>query len=310
MPGGGGLTHRLNLFVLVLAVLVGLPFYVLLLHNPSRQVAAHPLHLTELRRLADSLPGPRPQTIQMTMVGWDRTPSNLLAAGSGIKRRLFTVMSFRLDTPGTRPIVIDTGTTPQFAVRSRTDGYRKSRQRRVDADMISARAIIATDESFETLGGLARLANEPGAAHALTGTWLNSAQVPATTRAAGLPWPDGLNLPATVGASPRAIAPGVVVVPTGAPTPGSQMVYVRLADGREYVFAGPVARYAVNAAELRTRSRLLDWWEGRQDRAGTMRWLVTLRRWQKEAPGLYIVPGHDVMTLLDKEQPSGLFYRE
>jgi hypothetical protein len=82
------------------------------------------------------------------------------------------------------------------------------------------------------------------------------------------------------------------------------MVYVHLADGREYLLAGPVAPYAMNLADLRTRSRLMDLWEGPQDRAGAMRWLVTLRALQREAPGLFIAPGHDVYALTDPQHPS------
>jgi hypothetical protein len=48
----------------------------------------------------------------------------------------------------------------------------------------------------------------------------------------------------------------------------------------------------------------MDLWEGPQDRAGAMRWLVTLRALQREAPGLFIAPGHDVYALTDPQHPS------
>lgn len=304
------MTHRLNLFLLALMVVLGLPYYVLLLDNPSRDVAPFPLRMAELRRLAASLPGPQPQTIQLTIVGWDRTPGTLLAAGAGIKRRLYTVMSFRLDSPGGRPVVIDTGTTGPLAARDHIERFREKHQRRVDADLAAAGVIIATDESAETLGGLARFAREPAAAPALGRALLNPAQLPAVTRGQGLPWPAGITPPATIDRQPRAVAPGVVVIPTAAPTPGSQMVYVRLADGREYLFAGPVAPYGVSAFELRTRSRLGEWLEGPTDRAATMRWLVTLREWRKQAPRLFLVAGRDGMALTDPKQPSGILLRD
>jgi glyoxylase-like metal-dependent hydrolase (beta-lactamase superfamily II) len=304
------MTHRLNLFLLGLPVVLGLPYYVLLIHNPSRDVAPFPLQMADLRRMAAVVPGPQPQTIAATFVGWDRTPGNLLAAGSGIKRRLFTVMSFRLDTPGGKPLVIDTGTTGPLASRANVERFREGHQRRVDADLAAAGTIIATDESAETLGGLARFAKEPAGAAALGRALLNPAQLPAATRGQGLPWPAQLTLPAAIGREPRAIAPGVVVIPTAAPTPGSQMVYVRLADGREYLFAGPVAPYGVNATELRTRSLLTEWWDGPTDRAVTMRWLVTLQHWQKQAPRLFVVTGHDGMALLDADHPSGILLRD
>ena len=305
------MTHRLNLFLLCLAVAVALPYYWLVLYNPPRNLAPEPVHMADLRRLADGLPGPRPASVTVTLVGWDRTPGTLLAAGGGLKRRMYSVVSFRLDVPGQGPIVIDTGITAQLARKGGVEGFRPRGQQQLYADMRAASHIVSTDESHETLAGLAALAQAPNSAMALTRARLNPAQLPAATRAAGLPWPDRLTLGAAVRPGPpQVIAPGVVVIPTAAPTPGSQMVYAHLADGREYLFAGPVAPYPVNFLDLRTRSNLLDLLEGHQDRVGAMRWLITLRQWQKEAPRLYVVPGHDLMALTDKDAPSGIVYRE
>jgi len=292
------MTHRLDLLLLALALLFGLPYYWLLVHNPARSIAPQPVHIADLRRLAASVPGPAPQAITATVVAWDRTPGNLLAAGSGLKRRLYTVMSFRLEVPGRGPVVIDTGTTAALAQAARTEAFNAHRQRLVEADLRAASLIVPTAEAGESLGGLLTLGGRPDGPGALARARLNPHQAPPAAT------------PTVVPGRPQAVAPGVVVIPAMAPTPGSQMVYVRLAGGREYLFAGPVAPYGVNVAELRTRSRLLDWLDGRQDRAGAMGWLVTLRQWHREAPGLFVVPAHDVMALIDKDNPSGIVIRE
>ncbi|MDE2621301.1 MAG: hypothetical protein KGL54_14170, partial [Sphingomonadales bacterium] len=254
------MTHRLNLVLAMLALLVGLPYYVLLLANPSRDVAPHSLRVTDLRQLAQSVPGPRPVAIEGTVVAWGRTPTTLLAAGAGLKRRLYTVMSYRLAVPGGAPIVIDTGSAGA-ASSTWLETYLADRQRLVDADLAAARLVVTTSASPEALGGLARLGQRT-AGHAISAkAVLGPAQVSAATRL-------GLKPGATLGPQPQAVAPGVVVIPAGAPTADAQMIYVQLGDGREYLFAGPVAPYAVNAAQLRTRSRLLDWWSGHEDRSG------------------------------------------
>jgi glyoxylase-like metal-dependent hydrolase (beta-lactamase superfamily II) len=299
------MTHRLNLLLLALVLMVAGPFYWLLLDNPSRAVAPHPLTMARLRALGDSLPGPRPTAINVRMVASDRSSGDLLAAGAGIKRRLYSVLSYRLDRPGTAPIVIDTGIDGRLAPARHIENVSTHRQALLDADMKRAALILATDESIEMLSGLAALTATPGGEAALARARLNRWQLPEATRAAGLAWAPGLAAAPTIaGPVPLAVAPGVVVIPAGAPTPGSQMVYVHLADGREYLLAGPVAPYAMNLADLRTRSRLMDLWEGPQDRAGAMRWLVTLRALQREAPGLFIAPGHDVYALTDPQHPS------
>ena len=298
------MTHRLNLLLLFLALLVGLPYYWLLLENPSRDVAPYALTMARLRQLGAALPGPAPTAVGMRVVGWDRSPGNLLAAGAGMKRKLYTIMSFRLDVPGRGPIVIDTGTTGQLVTREHAEAFEAVRQARLDADLRQAGLIIPTGDGPLILGGLARLAGTDGSAYALSLARLNPAQVPSATRGAGLPWPEQFSLgPAIVPGRPQAVAPGVVVIPTGAPKPGSQMAYVRLADGREFLFAGPVAPYAVNAAELRTSSRAYNLFYRPEDRAGAMRWLVTLRQLHRQAPQMKIVPGHDVMALNEPEEP-------
>jgi len=305
------MTHRLNLFLLVLALVIGAPYYWLLLDNPSTRVSPHALRLVDLRRLAESLPGARPTALAATIIAWDRTPGTFLAAGSGIKRRLYGVMSFRLEVPGRGPIVIDSGTTGRLAAARGHEAFDKRRQDLVDGDMRESSLIVATDESSDSLGGLAALAATSHPAPALSVARLNAAQAPTASRAGGLPWPRGLDLPDSLPpGGARALAPGVVLIPTGAPSPGSQMVYLRLANGREYLLAGPVAPYQINVTQLRTRSHLLDLLQGRQDGAGTMRWLVTIRDWLREDPDLYLVAGHDIMGLIGRDWPSGITNRE
>lgn len=299
------MTHRLNLVLLLLALAIGAPYWWLLVDNPSRQVPPHPLHIAELRTLADSLPGQHPTGIGRRVIGWDRTPGTLLSAGSGVRRSLYAVLSFRLEVPGRGPIIIDTGTTGALAASRHIGGFNGRAQARVDADMRRASLIIPTDETPETLGGLAALSGRDRAAYALTLARLNPAQVPGASR--GLPWPPRFTVGAAItGTRPIAVAPGVVVIPAGAPTPGVQMVYVKLASGREYLFAGAVAPYDSNLAALRAPSRFSALLAGGQDRAGTMRWLVTLKRLRDEASGLLVVPGHEIMGQFYNDVPTGI----
>lgn len=87
-----------------------------------------------------------------------------------------------------------------------------------------------------------------------------------------------------------AVAPGVVVIPAA----GGQMIFVRLADGREALFAGDVAPHTASWLHLRAESR----WRGQARRPEVRRerkvWLRTIHRWHEEAPGLVILPGRDV----------------
>lgn len=301
------MTHRLNFLLLALAVLFGLPYYWFLLENPARNGAPHPVSITQLRALADSIPGQRPDRVQVIVSGTRRVPGNFYAAGSGMKRRLFAVMSFRLPVPGAGPVIIDTGTTPALGKAARLEYFLAGQQQAIDASLATASLILATSEQPLHLGGLAAFAAEPAAAVPLTRAKLNAEQVPTRTVNDQIPWPPTLTLRhAITGPGPQALAPGVVVIPTGTPSPGAQMAYVRLANGREYLFAGDVAPFASGFIELRVRSNLLNWFEPREDRAAVMRWLITLAALQRQAPELIIVPGHDYEMLTDPTAHAGV----
>lgn len=311
------MTPRLNAFLIALGLLFGLPLYWLLLENPGRNAAPYPVSITRLRALADSIPGQRPDRVQVIVSGAKRVPGNFYAAGSGMRRRLFAVLSFRLPVPGAGPVIIDTGTTAALGKAAQLEYFLAGQQREIDASLAAASLILATNAQPLHLGGLAAFAAKPAAAVPLTHARLNARQVP---RRAGndpnpqkhippdhLPWPTTLVLrPAITGSRPQAMAPGVVVIPTGRPVPGAQMVYVRLAGGREYLFAGDVAPFRTSYDELRVRSNLYNWFGPREDRQAAMRWLITLAALQREAPGLVIVPGHDYEMLTDPKFRAGV----
>lgn len=303
------MTHRLNLFLLFLAVVIGLPFYWLMLANPTRDIAPRPISMAQLRSLAAQIPGQRPTGAEMLHVGWKLVPGNLYAAGSGMKRRLLGVLVFRLTVPG-GGIVIDSGVSGQLGTAMGLDGVLDMRQREAERWMEGAGLILATSERPFHLGGLAAYAGQREAAVALAHARLNRWQVPGQTDDDYTTWPSTLVLrPAITAAAPVAVAPGVVVIPTGNPTPGSQMIYARLADNREMLFAGDVAPFEVNVTELRVRSNLLDRGVQGEARREAMRWLVTLRRLKREAPRMVIVPAHDFEWLHDPMQHSGVEMR-
>lgn len=301
------MTHRLNILLLVLAALIGAPYYWLFIHNPSRSVQPHAVSIAQLRTLADSHPGPRPDGVEMTIVGWRQVPGNIHSAGAGMQRKLFSTLSFRLPVAGSGPVIIDTGISRQLAALASLKRFMPERQAAVDADMRAASLILATSEQPEHLGGLAAFAADSANALSLTHARLNPQQVPDTTADDHIPWPSGLVLrPAIPAERPVALAPGVVAIPAPGPSPGSQMIYVHLQDGREYLFAGDIAPLASNYLELRTSSNLLNTFWQSEDRTAVMRWLVTIDALRRQAPGLIVVPGHDYGWIIDPRSKAGI----
>ncbi|MGH8454517.1 MAG: MBL fold metallo-hydrolase, partial [Nevskiales bacterium] len=91
----------------------------------------------------------------------------------------------------------------------------------------------------------------------------------------------------------HAIAPGMVLIKSPGHTPGSQMVYVKLADGREILFLGDVVWKMRNIELQRERPRWVTALLVREDRHAVFGQIKTLGELLQREPGVKIVPGHD-----------------
>ncbi|HVR91638.1 MAG TPA: MBL fold metallo-hydrolase [Novosphingobium sp.] len=297
------MTRRLNFWLVVLLVVVGLPYYWLLIDNRSGDAAVKPVSIAQLRQLAASMPGTAPSGIEIELVAFRRLPGTLFVAGGGFKRNLLGVMAFRLPVAGGRPIVVDSGMTKAAANQMGMEKYDFGAQVRVDNALREAGLILLTHEHMDHEGGLVALGDPGVFAHAR----LNAAQLPGAELARQMPWPKGLVLsPTLTGTTPQAVAPGVVVIPAPSHTPGSQMIFVRLADGREYLFAGDIATMARSWEQLRARSRLIGSYVAAEDRGEVYAWLRTIRALKAAAPQLVVVPGHDYEWIAFHEQHRGM----
>jgi glyoxylase-like metal-dependent hydrolase (beta-lactamase superfamily II) len=136
---------------------------------------------------------------------------------------------------------------------------------------------------------------------------LNAQQLPSAPLASELPWRerDGLSARIAPGAA-QAVAPGVVVIPAPSHTPGSQMIFVRLANGREYLFTGDIATLDSSWRELRARSRLVGDVLAPEQRGEVFAWLRTIRALKAQAPGMVVVPGHDIEAISDPLAMTGI----
>ena len=293
------MTKRLNLFLLAAVLLIGLPYYWLLLDNRPGEIPAKPVEIEQLRSLAASIPGVAPAAVEVEMVASRRMPGDLFVAGSGIKRKLVAVMAWRLPVTGGKPIVIDSGMTAVAAKEMGMELYHPEAQARINAALRSAGLILITHEHPDHIGGLVALGGKPLTATAR----LNPQQLPTAALAAKMaPWPKGVALSAGLSAvGPQAVAPGVVVIPAPSHTPGSQAIYVRLANGREYLFTGDIATFAQSWQQLRARSRLIGDYFAPEDRTEVYAWLKTIKALKKSAPAMTVLTGHDFEWLRDRK---------
>ncbi len=285
---------------LVLALLIAVPYYWLLIDTGPRHAPARPIDLGRLRAAAGMLEGPLPTAIEAALPASDAYPGTLLVASGGLKSDAVGAVVYRLVTPG-GDTVIDAGLSPDQAMAAGFADYDAAAQQTVDAWLRQARRIVFTGQDIDHIGGLtASPSRALLAAHTITNpdqAKRISQLVPALAIAQAVKQHSG---------DYAAIAPGVVMLHTPGHTPGSQMIYVRLASGRELLFAGDTMPMERNLTWLRPRSRYMAEWNGTEDRGAVIGWLKGLADLQQRAPRLIIVPAHDVSWLEQAERELGI----
>ena len=295
--------RRFNIVVLTVVLLVGLPFYWLLLDNRPGDARPKDLHIAQLRQLADSMPGDKPVRLEGELTASRSLPRDLFAAGAGLKREPIAIMAWRLWVPGGKSVMIDSGVTSADAGAMGIERTSPASQARIEHALREAALVLFTHEHPDHQAAALRLAGGIPA-----GAQFNSAQLPPSPLAQTLPWPHvALPAPTILGNTPQAVAPGVVVIPAGGShTPGSQMIYARLADGRELLFTGDIATLRFSWQDLRARSRLISQYFAPENRHEVYAWLKTIRQLKAEAPRMEVIAGHDQSPLFaqDGKKPA------
>jgi len=262
------LTRRFNLFLLALIVVVGAPFYWFFLDSSTDGAQAKPIHIAELRALANAIQGQRPTELRFEAVASRHVARDILAAGSGLREVAFTVRAYQLELPDGHSMTIDKGVDRETAKRFGMSHYSAMAQQRVSRAVAQAEAALTLSSIPLHTGG---------------------AITPASTTGYP-PNPDGdgsapLN-------TPYALAPGVVAIPTFAQS-GDRMLFVKLANGHEYLFTGDVAPIRDSWNRIKPPARFASRYIRVLPRKQIVSWLMTINALAAEAPQLTVVAGHD-----------------
>ena len=285
----------LLIVVVVLGVLGFAASRYLLGRAPFPETTSYPLDLGELRRLAASQGGDFPVAVNHAQIAEGSLPRGAVFAGES----LFTPQPM---THGAYQVVYADGSFgvidsafPEAAL------HVMNPDAKFDADAWSsiqralgaAKWIVITHEHVDHLGGIAAFAQPEALVGRLV---LTKEQLANTKQLQQAKFPEALRAKLTpIGYEHYyALAPGVVLVKAPGHTPGSQLVYVALASGRELLFVGDVAWHMDQIRELWYRPRLVtDFFLG-EDREATMGELRALRDLGAKNPALQLVVSHDV----------------
>ncbi|MFC1975706.1 hypothetical protein ACFLXQ_04860 [Chloroflexota bacterium] len=242
---------KIALYVLLAIVIIaGIAGYVLLAISPVPDTSDYELDLALVRQLAQAGDGPLPVRLNAMIVAEGGFPEIMVIAGNGFQEQRMAFPSFQ--------VVYESGTIVVDAVQSKADHdtmfpgkpFNDKKFDMMQAAMRASRFVLATHEHFDHIGGISKspYLDEIGEKVLLTREQIDNAG-PET----------GFTPEILAKFKPldydkyHVIAPGLVLIKAASHTPGSQMVYVQLQNGTEYLLVGDVIWNSKNLEQLTGR---------------------------------------------------------
>ena len=254
----------------------------------AQDVPYSPAFLATVRRAAEVVPGERATSVGVLTPHVFTVSRAVLVEGGSQDSVQIGQPAFQLRFP--RGWIMVDASLDRAAANDKA--FSDERYRRIHEALRDARLIVVTHEHDDHAAGVVR---SPFLAEVQRHTMLTGAQMRALRDEKSDSSMRLDSAPASrylvVDYDPiMPIAPGVVLIKAAGHTPGSQMVYVRLASGHELILAGDVAWLTSGIATQKQKPEETTKSFGGEDRAAIAQQL----RWLKELPpAITVIVAHD-----------------
>ncbi|HXJ20577.1 MAG TPA: MBL fold metallo-hydrolase [Polyangia bacterium] len=281
-----------GVLVVLFAVLFGLA------GTAAAPAGAYTIDLAALHAAAVGK-GPLPERMEVERVGDFAFPRTLVVAGSGIRLQPMVLLAHRVVWPD-RSLMIDTAMGPEGAKKMPGSHMDLAAFARVEAAMKKASTIVFTHEHVDHVGGLA-VAPDPAALASSVVMTREQLESPRLERKDFAPGAVERFRPLSYDGL-YTVAPGVVLQKAPGHSPGSQLVYVELANGNRLLFVGDIAWSRDNIAMQRGRPYIAKLLMG-EDRPEVAAQLSALAHLPAD---VHVVIAHDPVALAD-DLAAGLY---
>jgi len=271
-----GATHRL-----------GVPLHA---QNPT---AAWTASLEDVRRTAALIPGRRPVRVNFLKFAESRRTKNFSVKDAPATPSIQARTAFQVIYPDGY-VMVDAGmdlTVHKFFGRGVEEPYFPDAARRLEQAVRGARLIVVTHEHGDHVAGVIHtpLSDELAPKTLLTRTQVRTLM--STPQMPEIKLSEELARRFVVVDYDRnfPLAPGMALIKAAGHTPGSQMVYIALESGREYLLIGD-ATWHMDGVRL-MKGKDAPWVT--EDQGAVMDQLRWLNGLSRTAPNLAIVASHD-----------------
>src|SRR5512134_390463 len=144
--------RRLLYLVLVLAAIGAPAYYWLIVESHMPSEGSYTIDMAEVRRLADSLPGDKPQELRVETVASIAFPRTAIMAGDGWEADDMPMSAYQLVYPD-RTGMIDTGVDENTGKEGGLTSFDAEAYKRISAGIDAASFIVITHEHMDHIGG-------------------------------------------------------------------------------------------------------------------------------------------------------------